>query len=74
VTSLTGQVLAPLNAVHDRTPVRRLEFVEVPSTKVTRSRKPAAGSTETEISDTTRTSVSSSPAEPSWSLWGDSEI
>jgi len=60
--------------VQDRTPVRRLEFVEVRSTTVTRSGKPAAGSTETEVADATRTSVGSSPAEPSWSLWGDAEI
>jgi len=68
--------LAPLNVVQDRTPVRRLEFIEVPSTQ-TRARRRAAPTSPTEpgadhgASPEREAPIAGNPAEPGWSLWGD---
>jgi hypothetical protein len=67
--------LAPLNVVEDRTPVRRLEFVEVRSTPVRSRRRTAAAAAAPEAATAANreASIAVSPVEPGWSLWGDPE-
>jgi hypothetical protein len=65
---------APLDADGDRTPVRKLEFVEVDPAPV-KARRRAAGSepgtTEPGVADLP---PAITPGEPRWSLWSDAEV
>jgi hypothetical protein len=73
---------APLHVVEDRTPVRKLEFVEVGSIPAAPRRratvKTAVGALTTESTgepiEVTESLVAVSPAEPRWSLWSDAEV
>jgi hypothetical protein len=75
---------APLHVVEDRTPVRKLEFVEVgsaparPSRRRTLAVEDAAGTQATEFSaeplDVAETLTTVSTPEGRWSLWSDSEV
>ena len=70
---------APLHVVEDRTPVRKLEFVEVGPTPAAPSRRrpPSAATQTTDTSepiDVAETLMAVSPAEGRWSLWSDTEI
>jgi hypothetical protein len=69
----------------DRTPVRRLEFVEVRSTSPAASRKPrrtAAGlagpsagdPADDDLDGTADAPAVHRPVAPAWSLWGDSDL
>ena len=70
----------PLHVVEDRTPVRKLEFVEVGSSPAARRRRrpaadggtAAAAGLETPVS--TEPLVPITPGEPRWSLWSDAEV
>jgi hypothetical protein len=76
--------IAPLHVVEDRTPVRKLEFVEVGSApaRLSRRRTPAvdaaAADNSTESSaeppDVAETLMTVSTPEGRWSLWSDPEI
>ena len=73
----------PANPDPDRTPVRRLEFVEVragPTLSRRRAARAATATTPRSIigGDSGATDVAEGPlpvgpAEPGWSLWGDAE-
>jgi hypothetical protein len=76
VTTVRRPALAPINVVEDRTPVRRLEFVEVRSTppRATRRTAPAKDAAGTEPrAGGGETPIRVVPTEPGWSLWGDPE-
>ena len=66
------------DGLEERTPVRRLEFIEVEATPV-RSRRRAAGADPAtrpaSVADGTREAPGPAitPTEPRWSLWGDAE-
>jgi hypothetical protein len=63
--------------VDDRTPVRKLEFVEVgsaPSKAPRRRPSNAAGRGESEALMPAEPASSVAPGEPRWSLWGDAEV
>ena len=67
MTGVQRPALAPLNVIEDRTPVRRLEFVEVRAAPMpTRPQRPAAGVDH-------ETPIAVSLAEPGWTLWSDAE-
>jgi hypothetical protein len=70
----------PVADAGDRTPVRRLEFVEVPTkTEPHRLRRRSASRTVAARTSTAETepaieeSVTAGPTEPRWSLWGDTD-
>jgi hypothetical protein len=65
----------PATFVEDRTPVRRLEFVEVGVSAGRPSRKPAGGAVavEDDIPAEAATLLEPGPPETRWSLWGDAE-
>jgi hypothetical protein len=72
---------APLHVVEDRTPVRKLEFVEVgPAPAAPRRRAvktgvgPQAAESTGEPIEVTESLVAASPAEPRWSFWSDAEV
>ncbi len=71
--------LAPPTAdddVRDRTPVRRLEFVEVspgPGRARGRTARTSGQATEGEAVAVTADATPVTPPEPTWSLWGDAE-
>ena len=70
----------PLDIAMDRTPVRKLEFVEVDPLPVKPHRRAAGDGTLSDpSSDAGVAAVGELPAsinqgEPRWSLWGDAEI
>jgi hypothetical protein len=84
VTPTPGEHRAttPLHVVEDRTPVRKLEFVEVgPAPATSRRRRPAAGpGAGPEYTVTAEPVVGVEglaqipPGEPRWSLWSDAEV
>ena len=69
---------APLHVVEDRTPVRKLEFVEVGPTPAAPSRRPPAAEAEVtgtvEPSDGPAPMIAVNAGEPRWSLWSDTEV
>ena len=76
-------VARSLDIVLDRTPVRKLEFVDIDPTPVRPPRRRAATgeagapvgtatATDAAISDGAASSFD--PGEPRWSLWGDAEV
>jgi hypothetical protein len=78
-TPVEHRATTPLHVVEDRTPVRKLEFVEVgPAPAAPRRRRPAAGpgsaaaALETAISSEPLGPIT--PGEPRWSLWSDAEV
>jgi hypothetical protein len=78
--SVERRTPAAVDAGVVRTPVRRLEFVEVGSAPVTtrrtggsRHRAGAAATTEAETETGVETPVPVVPSEPRWSLWGETE-
>ena len=76
------QTTAPLHVVEDRTPVRKLEFVEVGSAPAApRRRATVRTAVGTQTAESTgdpieaaESLVAASPAEPRWSLWSDAEV
>jgi hypothetical protein len=78
------RMTTPLHVVEDRTPVRKLEFVEVRPTPASSSRRrppaveSAAGIQTTEFTaepiDAADTLMTVSPAEARWSFWSDTEV
>jgi hypothetical protein len=61
----------------DRTPVRKLEFVDVDPTPIKRRRSSAAdggAAAVTEEQTAAGLPATIDPAEPRWSLWGDAEV
>ncbi|HEV8401922.1 MAG TPA: hypothetical protein VGQ31_02675 [Candidatus Limnocylindrales bacterium] len=73
-----------LDIILDRTPVRKLEFVDIDPTPIRPQRRrpatadrttPAAGA-EGPASDVAELAAAGSvdPGEPRWSLWGDAEV
>ncbi|OGO58587.1 MAG: hypothetical protein A2Z32_07700 [Chloroflexi bacterium RBG_16_69_14] len=69
-----------MDVSRDRTPVRRLEFVEVRSGPAasrgrTARAAPTTGSAapEAEAADLGERPLATGPVEPAWSLWGDGE-
>ena len=60
----------------DRTPVRKLEFVDVDPTPIKRRRSSTAngggGGTEEQAAPGLPSAID--PTEPRWSLWGDAEV
>jgi hypothetical protein len=77
VTTVRRPALAPINVVEDRTPVRRLEFVEVRSSppRATRRTAPEKDAAADAAGPGARgeTPIRVVPTEPGWSLWGDPE-
>ena len=74
---------APLHVVEDRTPVRKLEFVEVGSGTLKARRRPAAaaevgragvGPRTAEAALDNETPLPVNTGEPQWSLWSDVEV
>jgi hypothetical protein len=81
VGTVRRPTLRPLDVVQDRTPVRKLEFVEVDPAPVKPSRRVAAGSgaVAEAAGDAGVAAVAEVPAslnqgEPRWSLWSDAEV
>jgi len=71
----------PLDIAMDRTPVRKLEFVEVDPLPVKPRRGAAAGggavsdaSSDAGVAAVGELPSSINQGEPRWSLWGDAEI
>jgi hypothetical protein len=63
--------------VLDRTPVRKLEFVDVDPTPIKRRRSGSAdggASTLTDEPTVAGLPAAMDPSEPRWSLWGDAEV
>jgi hypothetical protein len=59
----------------DRTPVRKLEFVDVDPTPIKKRRSSKAdGDGVTEEQAVAGLPAAIDPAEPRWSLWGDTEV
>ena len=59
----------------DRTPVRKLEFVDVDPTPTKRRRSSTAhGDDVPEEQAVAGLPAAIDPAEPRWSLWGDAEV
>ena len=79
VMSAAPAAAIPVDGLRDRTPVRRLEFVEVGAgTGPDRGRtaRPAAHPAETEAVAAVAAGADPTPAIPpehTWSLWGDTE-
>ena len=76
-----------LDIALDRTPVRKLEFVDIDPTPVRPSRRRVSGgqtgaagasatTADAAVSDAMEVGAASSmdPGEPRWSLWGDAEV
>ena len=70
------RVPPPIDTVDDRTPVRKLEFVEVGPAPVTPPRSGAASARSAEPGAATPAEPLAplSQGEPRWSLWGDAEV
>ena len=68
-----------LDIALDRTPVRKLEFVDIDPTPVRSPRRRAAvamdaGASAATLDDVGAAAASIDPGEPRWSLWGDAEV
>jgi len=72
--------IAPLHVVEDRTPVRKLEFVEVGSTPAAPSRRRSPPVESAEVTGNVEPGDAPAPVivvnagEPRWSLWSDTEV
>ncbi len=77
VGTVLRTVSAPLNVVYDRTPVRKLEFVDVDPTPVKPRRRVPAGGAASEVIVAPEAAESPAPIDPGegrWSLWSDAEV
>jgi len=88
VTGVPRHTSVPLELLDDRTPVRKMEFVEVPTGSAAAQRPAAAGPgtrrarrdshaaavrPDAETAETDDLPTIGVPTEPRWSLWGDVE-